>query len=56
MEKIINEASQTEQPESKALLAAEMAAEAMKTLSPESRSYFQGFLMGLQAAEEKKAG
>lgn len=38
-------------------LAAEAAAAVMKSLSPGSRMYYQGFVQGLQAAEEaKKAG
>jgi len=41
---------------SESALAAEAAAAVMKSLSPESRGYFQGFLMGLKAAEEKMAG
>lgn len=58
MDQIKTVGQQPEQmPERTAEAAAQTAAEAMATLSPASRTYFQGFLNGLQAAEEvKKAG
>ena len=46
------ETTKTEQPMSKA----EEAAEAHKTLPAQSSLILQGFILGLQAAEAKKAG
>jgi hypothetical protein len=57
MEQIAKEMPNVEQQDSKAKQAAETAAEAMRKLPTSARMYFQGFLNGLQAAEEtKKAG
>jgi len=57
MDQNVKEMQPTEPQEIKSKQAAEAAAEAIHKLPDGARLYFQGFLNGMQAAEEtKKAG